>query len=83
VWAKLFESRWLLSCSSTCTSFKEEEEVMHGSGIQEIVCEERCALENEQLNFWTNAGCDMGEEMLREKRQSLATSSFRSLFESK
>jgi hypothetical protein len=59
-----------------------EEEVMYGSGIQKIVCKECCIPENEQLDFWTNVGRDMVEEVLRRKRQTLATS-FRSQFESK
>ena len=42
-----------------------EEVVMHGSGIQKIVCKECCIPENEQLKFWTNVGCDMVEEVLR------------------
>lgn len=59
-----------------------EEVVMRGSGIQKIVCEECHIPENEQLDFWTNVGRDVVEEVLRRKRQTLATS-FRSQFESK
>ena len=59
-----------------------EEEVMYGSGIQKIVCKECSIPENEQLKFWSNIGRDMVEEVLRRKRQILATS-FRSQFQSK
>jgi hypothetical protein len=59
-----------------------EEVVMYGSGIQKIVCKECCIPVNEQLDFWTNVGRDMVENVLRRKRQTLATS-FRSQFESK
>jgi hypothetical protein len=59
-----------------------EEAVMYGSGIQKIVCKECQIPENERLDYWTNTGRGVVEEVLRRKRQTLATS-FRSQFESK
>lgn len=59
-----------------------EEVVMYGSGIQKIVCKACQIPVDEQLEFWTNVGRDMVEEVLRRKRQTMATS-FRSQFESK
>ena len=59
-----------------------EEVVMYGSGIQKVVCKACRIPENEQLEFWSNVGRDMVEEVLRRKRQTMATS-MRYQFESK
>jgi hypothetical protein len=59
-----------------------EEDVMFGSGIQKVVCKKCHIPVNEQLEFWTSRGSDKVEEVMRRKRQTIATS-FRSQFESK
>ncbi len=59
-----------------------EEDVMFGSGIQKIVCKACCIPGNDQLEFWTSVGCDKVQEVMKRKRQTVATS-FRSQFESK
>jgi hypothetical protein len=59
-----------------------EEEVMYGSDIQKVVCKQCHIPENNRLEFWTNVGSDKVEEVLRRKRQTVATS-FRCVFESK
>jgi len=59
-----------------------EEEIMFGGNIQKVVCKQCHIPDNDQLEFWTNIGGDKVEEVLRRKRQTIATS-FRSQFESK
>jgi hypothetical protein len=59
-----------------------EEDVMFGSGIQKIVCKACRIPENDRLEFWTNVGSDKVQEVMKRKRQTVATS-FRSQFESK
>jgi hypothetical protein len=59
-----------------------EEDVMFGSGIQKIVCKACCIPGNDQLEFWTNVGSDTVQEVMKRKRQTVATN-FRSQFESK
>ena len=59
-----------------------EEVVNYGSGIQKIVCKECRIPENDRLEFWTNIGMDRVEEVMRRKRQTIATC-FRSQFMSK
>jgi hypothetical protein len=59
-----------------------EEEVMFGGDIQKVVCKACHIPENDQLEFWNNIGCDKVQEVMRRKRQTVA-SSFRSQFESR
>jgi hypothetical protein len=59
-----------------------EEEVMFGSDIQKVVCKACCIPGNDQLEFWNNTGCNKVQEVMRRKRQTVA-SSFRSQFESR
>ncbi len=59
-----------------------EEDVMFGSGIQKIVCKACRIPGNDQLEFWTNVGSNKVQEVLKRKRQTVATS-FGSQFESK
>jgi hypothetical protein len=59
-----------------------EEDAMFGSGIQKVVCKACCIPGSDQLKFWTNVGSDKVQEMMKRKRQTVATS-FRSQFESK
>jgi hypothetical protein len=59
-----------------------EEDVMFGSGIQKIVFKACRIPGNDQLKFWTNVGSDKVQEVMKRKRQTVATS-FRSQFESK
>jgi hypothetical protein len=59
-----------------------EEDVMFGSGIQKIVCKACRIPGNDQLEFWTNVGSDKVQEVMKRKRQTVATS-FRLQFESK
>jgi hypothetical protein len=59
-----------------------EEEVMFGSDIQKVVCKACRIPRNDQLKFWNNTGSDKVQEVMRRKRQTVA-SSFRSQFESR
>ena len=59
-----------------------EEEVMYGSDIQKVVCKACQIPEDDRLEFWNDTGCDKVQEVLRRKRQTVA-SSFRAQFESK
>ena len=59
-----------------------EEEVMFGSDIQKVVCKACRIPRNDQLEFWNNVGCDKVQEVMKRKRQTVA-SSFRSQFESR
>ena len=59
-----------------------EEEVMFGSDIQKVVCKACRIPRNDQLEFWNNVGCDKVQEVMKTKRQTVA-SSFRSQFESR
>jgi hypothetical protein len=59
-----------------------EDEIVIGSDIQKVVCKACGIPENDQLEYWNDIGCDKVQEVLRRKRQTVA-SSFRSQFESK
>jgi hypothetical protein len=60
-----------------------EEEVMFGSDIQNKVVCKACRIPgNGQLKFWNNVGCVKVQEVMKRKRQTVA-SSFRSQFESR
>ena len=59
-----------------------EEEVMFRSDIQKVVCKACRIPRNDQLEFWNKVGCDKVQEVMKRKRQTVA-SSFRSTFESR
>jgi hypothetical protein len=59
-----------------------EEEIMFGSDIQKVVCKACRIPQQDQLEFWSSVGRDKVQEVMKRKRQTVATS-FRSQFESK
>jgi hypothetical protein len=59
-----------------------EEEIMFESDIQKVVCKACRIPEQDQLEFWSSVGRDKVQEVMKRKRQTVATS-FRSQFESK
>jgi hypothetical protein len=59
-----------------------DSDIAYGSGIQKIVCKACNIPETEDLEYWSNHGSDEVMEVLRRKRQTVATS-FKARFGSK
>jgi hypothetical protein len=59
-----------------------DRDIEFGSGIQKIVCKACNIPSGEQLEYWSNHGSDEVLEVLRRKRQAVATS-FKSRFSNK
>jgi hypothetical protein len=87
---KLTHGRWTITVRNYVSSdlFRYvqfvncDRDIEFGSGIQKIVCKQCSIPPGDQLEYWSNYGSDEVLEVLRRKRQAIATS-FKTRFGSK
>ena len=87
---KLTHRKWTMSVRNYVSTdlfryvqfINRDGDIEIGSGIQKIVCKACNIPVQDQMKYWSNHGSDEVMEVLRRKRQTVATS-FKSKFSSK